>query len=1050
MRRSQIALLFVSVLSWPTLGSPVADWTALKAGVVVEGVASKWVSTTIDVKEGDVFLAWSCGNKLGISEPLNNPFDLFDIELRASVCGGIEFRGMRGARPHTWLVGQTYWGITVRPRFTGNLEELYLAGTALVKKGQAGDAEKCWSRIVLFHKSYVSWLRPWLLVNAADASADGGLWKDAEDEYGKAIQAAESSDPKIMGQVLYAYAEALLARNDWTNTAKYYHLALSESLKAPKNYLAAALCLNGLGTAANRQGNLIEAERYFQRDVAILRIQAPNGLSFSTGIANLGMVAFYRGDLALAEKYFRQALSSTQKLAPGTLDLAKALNSVGVTLLERGEPSRAEEYFQKALSLTEKVEGSEGEGAAVLLYNSARVAEQREDFAAAEGYALHALAIANKIEAEGIWVAKYSNYLGNLNRKLGRLPQAEQYIQTALRIGGKVAPRSLVMSGSFNAMGDLYRTRSDVARAAHCYQEASDIERLIAPGSTALAESLGSWAEMLQMQNRQSNKDFVGKLYDEALRALEAQTAHLGGTEGDRSTFRSQHAGIWRGYAELLLDQKNPGVALEVIERSRAQSLMEILVAGRVGIRNGVDRNVLDEMHSVKRSLAIKLENRAGLLAQSYTPQQLAAADQEIAKIIARRDELDAAIQRASPRYAALAQSKALKLTEMQALLDQDTTLVEYMLGDTRSRVWIVKPQSVGVYELPSRSMVETSARKVYLLLSQNRCGPDNPEWRQAVAKLSHMVIGPIKKELNGKRLAVVSDGALQYIPFGILPAEDSGAPLITDHEIVALPSASVLAVLRSERARRRPPVNSVAVMADPVFDSGDERVKRANSELDAMASSRPTALLPEEHLMRSRADVGQNGHLPRLVSSRREATAILAATPGIRKMAALDFAASRAQAISGTLARYRIVHFATHAFLDSFHPELSGLVLSLVDPKGKPQNGFLSLGDVYNLNLPADVVVLSACDTALGKEIDGEGLIGLTRGFMYAGATRVVASLWKVDDVASAELMDRFYRRMEQQGLTPAAALTMAQREMSKEWSPFYWAGFQIQGEWR
>ena len=1047
MKRSQIALLFVSVLSWPTLGSPVGDRTALKAGVVVEGVASKWVSTSVDVKEGDVFLTWSCGKQFGTGKPLNNAFDLFAIELRGSVCGSIQFRGTRTARPHTWVLGQGDWGITVRPQFTGRAEALYVEGTALVRKGQAGDAETRWNTIALFAKSDDSWLRSWLLVHAAETSADNGLWKDAEDEYRKAIHAAESSDPKIMEQILYGYAEALLDRNDWINAAKYYHLALSESLKAPKNDLAAALCLNGLGTAANRQGNLIEADRYFQRQVAILRTQAPNSLLFSTCIANLGMVAFYRGDLALAEKYFRQALSSTQKLAPGTLDLAKAFNSVGVTLLERGEPSRAEEYFQKALILTEKVEGGEGEGAAVLLYNSAKVAEQREDFAAAERYALHALAIANKIEAEGIWVAKYSNYLGNLNRKLRRLSQAEQYIQTALRIGGKVAPQSLVMAASLNSMGDIYRARSDFARATHCYQEASEIDRLIAPGSTALAESLGSWAEVLQIQNRKSNKDAAGKLYDESLRALEAQTSHLGGTEGDRSTFRSQHAGIWRGYAELLLDQKNSGAALEVIERSRAQSLMEILVTGRVGIRNGVDRNALDEMHSVKRSLAIQLDNRAGLLAQSHTPQQLAAADQEIAKIMARRDELDAALQKTSPRYAALAQSKALKLGEIQALLDQDTTLVEYMLGDTRSRVWIVKPQSVAVYELPARNAVEASARQVYLLLSENRCAPDNPEWRQAVAKLGHMVIGPIKKELNSKRLAVVSDGALQYVPLGVIPAEDSGAPLITNHEIVTLPSASVLAVLRAERAIRRPPLNSLAVLADPVFDNSDERVKRGKGEVETAASR--STLLRGEHLMRSLTDVGESGHLPRLVSSRQEATAILAATPGSRKMAALDFSASRAQATSGLLAQYRMVHFATHAFLDSAHPELSGLVLSLVDRQGKTQNGFLSLEDIYNLNLAADVVVLSGCETALGKQIDGEGVVGLTRGFMYAGATRVVSTLWKVDDFASAELMGRFYRGMGK-GLTPAAALQMAELEMSKRWSPYYWAGFQIQGEWR
>jgi hypothetical protein len=349
---------------------------------------------------------------------------------------------------------------------------------------------------------------------------------------------------------------------------------------------------------------------------------------------------------------------------------------------------------------------------------------------------------------------------------------------------------------------------------------------------------------MLQMQNRQSNKDIAGKLYDEALRALETQTAHFGGTDGDRSTFRAQHAGIWRGYAELLLDQKNPGAALEVIERSRAQSLMEILVTGHVGIRNGVDRNALEKMHSLRRSLAIKFDNRAALLGQSFTPQQLVAADKDIEKLIAQRQELDAVIRRTSPRYAALAQSKALKLTEIQALLDQDTTLVEYMVDDSRSRVWTVRSHSVAVYDLPPRATLEASARQVYSMLSQNHRTRDNPEWPKAVAKLGHMLLAPIKKELNVKRLAVVGDGALQYIPFGVLSTEESGPPLIANHEIVALPSASVLAALRLERANRRPPASAVAVMADPVFDSSDERIRHGRG---TMASGSTTMLAIHE-----------------------------------------------------------------------------------------------------------------------------------------------------------------------------------------------------------
>jgi CHAT domain-containing protein len=198
--------------------------------------------------------------------------------------------------------------------------------------------------------------------------------------------------------------------------------------------------------------------------------------------------------------------------------------------------------------------------------------------------------------------------------------------------------------------------------------------------------------------------------------------------------------------------------------------------------------------------------------------------------------------------------------------------------------------------------------------------------------------------------------------------------------------------------------------------------------------------------------DVG-NQEFPRLPFSRREAEAIVAAAPRGESIKALDFEASRDTATSADLSNYAIVHFATHGLLNSNHPELSGIVLSLVDQNGKSQDGFLRLHEVYNLRLPAELVVLSACQTGLGKEVRGEGIVGLTRGFMYAGAARIVASLWKVNDAATAELMKRFYQRIFAKGLRPAAALREAQVEMWKDgrWRlPYYWAPFVIQGEWR
>jgi CHAT domain-containing protein len=208
---------------------------------------------------------------------------------------------------------------------------------------------------------------------------------------------------------------------------------------------------------------------------------------------------------------------------------------------------------------------------------------------------------------------------------------------------------------------------------------------------------------------------------------------------------------------------------------------------------------------------------------------------------------------------------------------------------------------------------------------------------------------------------------------------------------------------------------------------------------------------LPSE-LARSVRSFHRDG-FGRLVFSDEEADFITGLAPRNSTLKATGFEASRQLVASGELGRYRIVHFATHGLINSEHPELSGLVLSLVDENGKPQDGFLRTHEIFNLQLPADLVVLSACQTALGKEIKGEGLVGLTRGFMYAGAERVVASLWQVDDQATSRLMRHFYRGMLKEGLRPAAALRAAQIEMSRSsrWSaPYYWAGFVIQGEWR
>jgi CHAT domain-containing protein len=273
---------------------------------------------------------------------------------------------------------------------------------------------------------------------------------------------------------------------------------------------------------------------------------------------------------------------------------------------------------------------------------------------------------------------------------------------------------------------------------------------------------------------------------------------------------------------------------------------------------------------------------------------------------------------------------------------------------------------------------------------------------------------------------------------------------------VVSLPSASALAVLRRELAGRSAAPKTLAVLADPVFRPDDSRVVR-NARREHLHLGRAEEF--SESFSRSIAPLDLRAgeidprQLNRLRFSEKEAEAIAKLVPEPQRFKALGFAATRSVATGGELAFYRMIHFATHGLIDSRRPELSTLVLSLVNERGEPQNGFLRLHDIYNLELRADLVVLSACQTALGQEIRGEGLVGLTRGFMYAGAARVLASLWSVDDRATSVLMRRFYEHMITDGLSPAAALRQAQIDMSRDpqWrSPYYWAGFSLQGEWR
>ena len=901
-----------------------------------------------------------------------------------------------------------------------------------------------------------------------------------------AIRERLASGSLAVAKSLYFIGMVAADQGDLIKANNYCEQALAITEKLEPGGMEMANDLTGLGSVASLRGNLSKAEELYRQALAVEKKVDPGGMPVAASFTNLGHVAQERGDLNKAEEYYRRGLEIWEKLAPDTLLVAANLNYLGSVVLERDSPDKAEEYYQKALAIEQR-QAPGGEGVAWSLMGLGLVAQNRGDFNKAEVYHRQALAIEEKFAPGSLNVAGSLSNLGNVARSLGDLNKSEGYHCQALAIAEKSAPGSLYVAASMGNLGDVARDRGDWAKAEEYYRQEQAIWEKLAPERKEYAETLAALAAIMVHKQQWAA---AAPLLEKALNVLDSQLSHLGGGEATRTGFRAQHASYYQNYIDLLMQQKQPELALQVLERSRAQTMLEMLTEGRVDVHQGVDVALLERERSLQADLSAKVDRRIHLKGE-HAGEQVAAMNKEIELLLAQYNEVESQIRTSSPSYAALTQPQSLSTKDIQQqLLDADTVLLEYSLGEERSYVFAVTPTALTGYELPKRADIESTALQVYeLLTARNRTIKGEPrpqqkarlakaetEFKETTAALSHMILAPVATQLKSKRLLIVSDGALQYIPFAVLPEPGTlnpnrpgdakePAPLIAEHEIVTLPSASVLAVLRQDAIGRKAPAKAVAVLADPVFTPNDARVSAAathpkqNHGIAGGTGENESKAGPSwsaEHLTRSVADVGLAAdgiYLPRLRFTRQEADAIMAVTPAGQGMKALDFDASRKTATSPELSQYRVVHFATHGLLDSEHPQLSGLVLSMVDEHGKPQNGFLELEDIYNLNLPAELVVLSACETGLGKQIQGEGLVGLTRGFMYAGASRVLASLWKVDDVATAELMKRFYQAMEKDGMPPAAALRQAQIEMwkQKDWqTPYYWAAFQMQGEWK
>jgi CHAT domain-containing protein/Tfp pilus assembly protein PilF len=845
---------------------------------------------------------------------------------------------------------------------------------------------------------------------------------------------------------------------------------------------ALAVALNSLGENYRSLGEFQKALENYKEALPIRR-EIGDRAGEARTLNNMGLAYSAQGDWQKALDMHHEILPIRRE-AGDRIGEATTLNNMGSVYQSLGEMRRSLDKLHQALPIFQALGNRRGQ--AITLHNIGAAYYSQREFQKALDKYNEALQISRAIEDRyGELITL--NTMGQLYHLQGELQKALDMHNEALPISRAIGDR-LSEAVTLLGFGAVYQAQGEWQRALERFNEALLIMREIGSRNVEAFILL----RIAQVEQKRGALTQARQTIEQAVGIIESTRISIAG-QGTRASYFAWRREYFESYIDILMEQsrRNPdpavdALALAISERSRARTLLELLAEARADIRHGVDNSLLERERSLRRQLNTKAAAKVSLLNRKHTPAQAEAAAKEIASVTAELEDIEAQIRASSPRYAALTQPQPLSLPEIQQqVLDPDTLLLEYSLGDNASYLFVVSQTSISSHRLPKRAEIEEATRRLRELLTAPQPQQGDTEakyqarvkeageryWTQA-AELSRMLLGPVSSQLGKKRLAIVAEGALQYISFAALPAPSAGKdetrksaaepqPLFVEHEIVSLPSASTLATLRRETAGRKPAEKSLAVLADPVFTNDDTRVSRNAGKTgdEGKTRSADSDETDVDFLQMSRSGretgvIGAETGFGRLLNTRREAAAILALVPERKRLQALDFKASRTTALRPELGEYRIVHFATHGLLNNIHPELSGIVLSLVDEAGQQQDGFLRLQDIYNLKLQAELVVLSACQTGLGKEIKGEGLIGLTRGFMYAGAPRIVASLWKVDDRATSELMKRFYQGLlGPEALSAAGALRQTQLYMwkQKQWrAPYYWAAFVLQGEWK
>jgi CHAT domain-containing protein/tetratricopeptide (TPR) repeat protein len=1011
-------------------------------GVVVVTVDSKGVAYQQGIRPGDVLREWRSGSGRGA---LRSDLDLNVVDVEQRPRGVVVLIGQRGSLAREWTLGPRAWALSVRPEMSAGTVAALVESAALAGKGHAAAAAaRAKAAAIDASRPEPTVATPYLFARAARHFADVEAWGEASAAFARAVDAVRGLGlPR--GQLERLWGDELAARNRWQEAEDHYReavaaeepgsLAAAAAMEAlgvmtatrgdargaiglfeqalstrealaPES-LAVAESLNDLGLASRTAGLLDSAEAVHRRALGIRQRLAPESAELATSHLNLGLVRQDRGYLGEAQQQYAEAQRLFLAVAPDSLELAATFNNIGLLAMNRGDFVESESALKEALAIRAKLRPGSLEHAGSV-NNLAAMYYLRGDGELSEPLLRQALVIKERLAPESTTVANTLDTLSIVLRNGGQLDEAERLARRSLTIKQRTSPRAATVASSLMSLGNIAFERRQFAEATDWFHRAVDLLESASPAGLGLATayrnvgkvalrvgdfeeaeraylraveltraaapSSADYSESLRGLGRArwdlGDRTAGAELFERAMTVLEVQTGQLGASLEGRVNFGAESYDTYRDYLARLVEDGQPAKAFQVLERSRARVLREVIG---------------QHFHSPADS---------------------------------------------SPSDGARTGTRAVEGLDVSGVasgLDVGTTLVSYSVGETETLIFVVVAGDARVSVLRRPHGAAQLAEKIGAFRSEIQ-RHDRPlrEVRTLGRQLYDWLFEGVEGLEGADRLLIVPDGVLHVLPFAAL-VHPSGKFLIEWKPFYLTLSATAQRDLRAYRSRQATHALDIIAFADP------RRVAGAVSPAGRSGARRPP-LPPLALLPASRSESAQ-----------------LAALFGDRARTYVGAQATESRAVAaGSQARY--VHFAVHSLLNQQRPLESALVLAQGPPADR-QDGILEAGElVERARWSADLVVLSGCETGMGKDFRGEGVLGLTAALHHVGVPAVVASLWRTDDRKNSRLMPEFYRQLRG-GATPDAALRAAQRHLIARTAsahPYYWAGFFLSGDSR